>query len=753
MRNSPFVIKTVLQCLLYLTISTMAICQQSFPYVHKGWKADVQTGDTYVLKTNAKNAAELDYGSIDKSQKNESRASLHNSFSFDTPIPRGAVLVEGEFKTDSLTDVNEAGFVISGSMDNKSPYVFFRNLASSRVKNHNVVNKIYWVIPFETPINTLGCSVHIKGAGKVQISHLKVTVTKGEFDDTWKTAYADRVAKDKTLRDKLALYIKVWGFLKYYAAAISEKNIDWDAAFVKYLPAVFSADKKADFNQSLNNLIATSQTVIAKSNFRIDSFSKVQLINFDNSWLTKSELLDNDISIHLRKIEKGYQPFRNYYVQLADGVTIPSPKFNHEEAYTMYTLPDVRYRLLLLARYWNIIQYYYPYKYAIGENWEKILEKNIPLFTAATTGDAYMRAALLLDAAINDGHALISPVTTKLSFWRAVYGTDKTVIMPLLFEIIDSNEVVVSKVDSSFSARTGIKAGHRMLAINNESMSDRVAAIAQYISASRREMKYYYISALHLLSNVPLASDSLTFKYSSESGELKSATANFASNYYKDYPDPAIFRHIANGMGAMEDNTAKKAAIKLLKDSILYVDVSLYTQKDSTQLIQLLPVVKKAMIDLRKYPSPDAYSMVPFFAPVNTPYITGTYPSAYPAILEKLETGSTYHTTPPLFKGKLALLISEGTQSKGEFYTMMLQTVPHVKLIGRTTAGADGEKSYIPGVGVYGFAFSGMRVIYPDNKETQRVGIKPDVYVPMTVKEASTDSDMIQDAAIRYLEQ
>ena len=66
--------------------------------------------------------------------------------------------------------------------------------------------------------------------------------------------------------------------------------------------------------------------------------------------------------------------------------------------------PSTPFRLLALFRYWNIINYFYPSKYLIGENWNGVLKGMIPVFINADDTLSYNLAILQLSAKINDSH-------------------------------------------------------------------------------------------------------------------------------------------------------------------------------------------------------------------------------------------------------------------------------------------------------------------------------------------------------------
>lgn len=66
--------------------------------------------------------------------------------------------------------------------------------------------------------------------------------------------------------------------------------------------------------------------------------------------------------------------------------------FEHEERYSKCTFPNIDYQLLSLFRLWNAIQYYFPYKYLLKDNWNEILLNHIPLFLEITSRMGYESA-------------------------------------------------------------------------------------------------------------------------------------------------------------------------------------------------------------------------------------------------------------------------------------------------------------------------------------------------------------------------
>src|SRR5690606_17590215 len=106
----------------------------------------------------------------------------------------------------------------------------------------------------------------------------------------------------------------------------------------------------------------------------------------------------------------------SYYVGQTFGAG--NPEFRNEQSYAGMKYPDAGFRLLSLYRYWNIIQYYFPYKNLIGENWNEVLDEYIPKFVNASDELTYKLTVLSLIARIHDTHANIWGVDPILNNYK-----------------------------------------------------------------------------------------------------------------------------------------------------------------------------------------------------------------------------------------------------------------------------------------------------------------------------------------------
>ncbi len=84
---------------------------------------------------------------------------------------------------------------------------------------------------------------------------------------------------------------------------------------------------------------------------------------------------------------------------------------------------------------------------------------------------------------------------------------------------------------------------------------------------------------------------------------------------------------------------------------------------------------------------------------------------------------------------------------------MALRVAPKTKVIGSTTAAADGNVSEIILPGRIRTMISGIGVYYPDGTETQRIGIIPDVELHPTIRGIRAGKDELLEKAQDWIKE
>ena len=104
------------------------------------------------------------------------------------------------------------------------------------------------------------------------------------------------------------------------------------------------------------------------------------------------------------------------------------------------------------------------------------------------------------------------------------------------------------------------------------------------------------------------------------------------------------------------------------------------------------------------------------------------------------------------FQGKLVVIVNEATISQAEYTAMAFRAGDNTVIIGSQTQGADGNVSLIPLPGGLKAGISGIGVYYPDGRETQRIGIVPDIEVKPTIQGIREGRDELLEKAIELIQ-
>ncbi|MES2863417.1 MAG: S41 family peptidase [Bacteroidota bacterium] len=521
-------------------------------------------------------------------------------------------------------------------------------------------------------------------------------------------------AQEINENQKIATSIKIWGFLKYYHPEVASGKFDWDEQLAKLIALTEKATNKEELSSVYVDWMKKLGP-INKQKTNSDIKNKYINKNFDLSWTQNNIFLSNELAQLLKNIEENRHKKKQYYVKAnkVGGVEIINEKEYKEFDWTKKEL-----RLITLARYWNIIEYFYPYKYATDKKWDDVLMDMIPKFINPKTEEEFHLAMLELVVCIDDSHGVfVTPVTNKYfgNKWQSAR-----------FDIIDNNAVVTSFHNDSLAKKNDIQIGDVISKVDGKSINELLLKNRRYTTASNERIKlnnnYYSIfkgNADFMLVEVERNGVISTKKYNSYLWEdLK-------------FKNPV------------------KEKWKLINDSIGYVNMNDLIITDVDQMMKELNGTKTIIFDIRSYSNSTLYTIARYIVPNNTPFVKFTnadltYPGKFKWTKEKV-CGTSNEKK---YKGKVILLVDEETQSHAEFTAMAFQKAENAITIGSQTAGADGNVSEIRLAGGFWSLMTGIGVYYPDESETQRVGIKVDVEVKPTIKGIKEGRDEVLEKAI-----
>ena len=532
----------------------------------------------------------------------------------------------------------------------------------------------------------------------------------------------------------LSTLAQVWGLLKYSHPIVSSGKIDWDSVLLVSTQRLLISNTKTNLHQEIQRLLMAAgpkslSTQKSTNSNLSDSAKSIQLRNLDHSWIAKTRLLTETQKKQLKALAENPYKGINYYSQPNPGndSTVFTP---NEKPYFQEKMPQAPYRLLGLFRFWNLINYYYPYKYAIGKPWEDTLHELIPVMVAANDTLSYHKALARMAASINDSHG---------GLWPQVFSTFSGKYRPSFdFRIIQNKVVITRPADHH-----NLQRGSVIEKIDGVTIKEKIRTYWDYIPASNpggklKNMHYILLNSHNRFTTISgHHADGTRF-------ELKINLQE--RDLLKGY----------NNFFEMES----KVTSKMLDDSIGYVFFSNVNARNLDSVMLPMMQTRAIIFDMRNYPTngsgtyhiprylltqPKIYSMLtrPDFSQL------GAF------IYEIANKGTNYATVgkiqPTSYKGKIILLVDERTQSAGEWACMTLQTAENVIVIGSQTAGADGNVTRTVLPGGYRINFSGLGIYYPDGKETQRIGIKVDIPSTYKISDIATGRDPLIAKALEYL--
>ncbi|MFH4966551.1 S41 family peptidase [Gaetbulibacter sp. M235] len=532
---------------------------------------------------------------------------------------------------------------------------------------------------------------------------------------------------DSVYNDKLATTAKIWGFLKYYHPEVGKGKFNWDDQLFQILPKIAQAKNKQELsNIYLKWINSLGEIEICKectSKENKDYFGK----NFDLTWIKDSTVFSNELISKLTFIEKNRFQGNNHYVSSFSGVG--NIKIQNEPEYPDFSWENEQLRLLSLFRYWNYIEYFFPYKYQMDKDWDMVLKESIPNFSNPKSETDYHLAMLELIVNINDSHGYFSSNLINDHF-----GSN---FIPAKFQIIDKKAIITGFYNERLAKENDLQIGDVILKVDGKKIETILNENYKYINGSNASVKLRNANAR--VFNGSTNSVKITFERNNKIQEKRIQRYPFYQLNFKIY-------HKYTYENPIEEK------YKILTQNIGYVDMGKVEIEDVSVIMDSLINTKAIIFDIRNYPKGTMYSIINYITSKKNAFYKVTYPDLnYPGKFIWREGNQFGKNGKLVYKGKVILLVNEKTQSHAEFTTMCLQTGENVTTIGSQTSGADGNVSSIEMVGGYKTAISGIGIFYPDNTETQRKGVKIDIEIKPTIQGIIDGKDEVLEKAIEYI--
>jgi carboxyl-terminal processing protease len=524
--------------------------------------------------------------------------------------------------------------------------------------------------------------------------------------------------------ERLTSLGQVWGFLKYFHPGVATGSVHWDSVLVAAVPRVRAARNNGEYEtviQSLLDAAGPVRTCTTCTPPAHDSLRK----NIDFGWLTSSKTFGPDIARQLAHVRDNRHQGSGRYVSYRNTAV-----FQTDTAFSTPAYPSEGGRLLALFRFWNAARYFFPYMYVNGSDWNAVLPEFIPRLIAARDEKDYHLTVVELSARLNDAHVgANSPTITATLGGRAPSFEARA---------IDNFVVVWKLARGATPDSNGLLVGDVITHVDGEGISERRRNLTKYIAAGNPAVFQRKLITAVLRSR----DDSATYTIERNGKSLTRRVA-MAPRPAPTAGPPQLPAYPVTDLARVLPNT-----------DIGYINMG---DLNPAQVDSALAIVRNTsglVMDVRNYPRGTMYRFAQFFNPAARPFVTftsvdSTYPGQvvwvppYPA---GLPNGNPDH-----YRGRVAILVDERTQSHAEFTTMALRTSPQNKVIGSQTAGADGNVTPFVLPGGIRTVFTGLGVYYPDGKPTQRIGIVPDIEIRPTLRGLRDGRDEVLERALEYI--
>ncbi len=535
---------------------------------------------------------------------------------------------------------------------------------------------------------------------------------------------AESLSKEQV--HSLELYCKVWGFLKYYHPQVASGFYNWDSVFIRHYFQAKEAttDKeRAIVLTALYLEAGQSERAVEYATDVLPDTAFIPLTSF--RWLDDLSPIDSQLALSLKELLKSRPVKQSAYVRWDSARDNINFTADSQWFTTAGAFPSEPIRMLGFSRYWNIVEYFYPYKQEL--RWDTILPYYLPKVSNATETTIPF-VFLSLAARLND----------PLGFYdsRKLYDLYGTVSDQLLLRRVDG-DLVISGINPLYASNEDslleilhLKRGDIVVAVGSNAIDDISRYSAEYFCRSNNSIFYNVFSRFlqRFKHSTTLTVD--------RNGQRITTTLH----YLPPSPTVEYLRYRA------------KDPWKILTGNIGYVNLEKLRAADVTAAMKELLQTSALIIDDRLYPN-DTTDLFNF--------LTGPVQAdrgAVPSLKRPGYSFSEYDTTKwtkfgkeKKYSGKIVLLVDYRTQYSGEFIGMVYQAIEGVKTIGSQTEGAVSNSALIclPGFSVAGIATVGSW--YPDGKPVHGVGLKIDYVVHPTIAGIREGRDEILERAIEYI--
>ncbi len=711
----------------------------------KGWSLGFSRGGAvgYLVQLDSSTASDGRFSlSIEPDPAGTTRRFGACFSAIPTDFSGSEITLKAFLKTENISEDGMAGLWMR--IDGEGEMLAFDNMQDRPVKGTTDWKEYTVTLSLSDEAKTVNIGGLMTGTGKMWVDNFRLFVDGRPLAEVPAKKLATYAAQADTAFDHgsditideltpacisdLALLAKIWGFLKYYHPKIASGALNWDYELFRFLPAYLDETGNPRYRNALLTKWIESLGELPECSTCPVKPKESHLIAPDLAWMD-DEKLGTQLREKLRYVLERRNQGKHYYISLDEN--IGNPNFKNENDYKQFNYPDEGYRLLALFRYWNMIQYFFPYRDVIGEDWNEVLPFFIVKMLHAPDALSYKLAARELIGRVNDTHANL---WLKDDDFTGYFGR---LSAPFQIKFIENQAVVTDYYNKTLGEKSGLRIGDVITAVDGTPIAEMVKNKKALYPASNEPTRLRNMARDLLAGNNPQT------RLSVVRGDSAFQTDVMRYNAKMDKLDVSI------------DWAYPKpdSCYRLLSPEVGYIYLGNINGNLLPAMFEKFKNTKGIVIDIRNYPSEFmVFSLGRYLMPSPAEFVRFSNGSVgFPGLFQETPPLKVGEDNPDYYKGKVVILTNELSQSQAEYTTMAFRAAPNVTVIGSTTAGADGNVSRITLPGGLNTMISGIGVFYPDGKPTQRIGIVPDIEVKPTIKGVREGRDELLEKAVEVI--
>jgi len=372
---------------------------------------------------------------------------------------------------------------------------------------------------------------------------------------------------------------------------------------------------------------------------------------------------------------------------------------------------NVRLANIIIA--WNELQHFFPYFDVIDTEWSRQLPESLTSAYQDRSSEEFYITLSKLVSSLEDGHGrvLFPPMESKVGF-------------PFIVDWIE-NQVVVTH-----SEHEQILPGDIVKSVDRVPADEIVDSKQQLLSGS------HHYTLFQALRQFAFGDDGTIAEILIERNGV-SLTVNISRT------DSVNYTRMEKG---------ERTILGPLENDIFYVDLDEASIDTIMSRIEEISSAEAVIFDLRGYPAGN-HDIISHM--LSQPDTSDSW-MWVPQIIYPDQNGSiNFHksgwqipTAEPQIQGKTIFIIDSRAVSYAESFMSFIEHYQLAEIVGKPTAGANGNVNFFSLPGDYRITWTGMKVLKHDGSQLYKIGIEPTIEVEKTIEGVKMGIDEFLEKAI-----